>query len=103
MELQALFIGLSQINAENTARGLFNQMMGVYIFLVIFGQIIEQAMPMFVSQRTLYEARERPAKTYSWVAFIFGTIIVELVWNSVSYVGFEPPLLFFIILNLATC
>lgn len=103
MALQALFIGLSQVNAENTGRGLFNQMLGVFIFLVIFGQIIEQAMPMFVSQRTLYEARERPAKSYSWVVFVFGTIIVELVWNSVSHVGSEPPLLlFFIMLDLAT-
>jgi ABC-type multidrug transport system permease subunit len=90
MELQALFIGLSQVNAENTGRGLFNQMLGVYIFLVIFGKIIEQAMPMFVSQRTLYEARERPAKAYSWVAFLLGTITVEMAWNSVCYAGSEP-------------
>src|SRR5690349_3493163 len=66
-----------------TSRGLFNQMLLVFIFLLIFGQIVEQAMPMFVFQRTLYEARERPAKAYSWVAFLFGTIIVELCWNSV--------------------
>jgi ABC-type multidrug transport system ATPase subunit len=90
MALQALFIGLSQVNAENTGRGLFNQMLGVYIFLVIFGKTIEQAMPMFVSQRTLYEARERPAKAYSWVAFLFGTITVEMAWNSVCYAGSEP-------------
>lgn len=66
-----------------TTRGLYTQMLLIFIFLLIFGQIIEQAMPMFVSQRTLYEARERPAKAYSWVAFLFGTIIVELAWNSV--------------------
>ncbi|KAI6765534.1 hypothetical protein HG530_006604 [Fusarium avenaceum] len=82
----ALFIGLSQVNAEMTARGLFTQMLLIFIFLIIFGQIIEQAMPMFVSQRTLYEARERPAKAYSWVAFLFGTIIVELAWNSLMAV-----------------
>ncbi|KAH6962895.1 ABC transporter CDR4 [Fusarium avenaceum] len=82
----ALFIGLSQVNAEMTARGLFTQMLLIFIFLIIFGQIIEQAMPMFVSQRTLYEARERPAKAYSWVAFLFGTMIVELAWNSLMAV-----------------
>lgn len=69
-----------------TARGLFTQMLLIFIFLIIFGQIIEQAMPMFVSQRTLYEARERPAKAYSWVAFLFGTIVVELAWNSVRLI-----------------
>lgn len=79
----ALFIGLAQVNGENTSRGLYNVMLCVFIFLVIFGQIVEQAMPMFVSQRTLYEARERPAKAYSWVAFLFGCISAELAWNSV--------------------
>ncbi|KAH7303672.1 ABC transporter CDR4 [Stachybotrys elegans] len=82
----ALFIGLCQINPENTQRGLFNQLISVFIFLFIFSQLIEQAMPMFVFQRTLYEARERPAKAYSWVAFLFATITVELVWNSIMSV-----------------
>jgi ABC-type multidrug transport system permease subunit len=39
-------------------------------------------MPQFVEQRTLYEARERPSKTYSWVAFLLGMIAVEVVWNT---------------------
>ncbi|KXJ87301.1 ABC transporter CDR4 [Microdochium bolleyi] len=92
----ALFIGLSQVNVEASERGLFNQMMSVFVFLIIFGQIIEQAMPMFVTQRTLYEARERPAKTYSWVAFLFGTMSAELAWNSLmavlSFILFYFPL-----------
>jgi ABC-type multidrug transport system permease subunit len=35
-------------------------------------------MPQFVTQRALYEARERPAKTYAWPAFILANVIVEL-------------------------
>ncbi|KAJ6440945.1 ABC transporter CDR4 [Purpureocillium lavendulum] len=77
-----LFIGLSFINGENTQRGLRNQMFGVYIFLSIFPQLVNQIMPLFVSQRTMYEARERPSKAYSWKAFLVGNIVVELVWNS---------------------
>lgn len=80
---QALFIGLSQVNGDVTQRGLFNQMLATYIFLFIFSQVVEQILPMFVSQRTLYEARERPAKAYSWVVFLAANIIVELAWNSV--------------------
>ncbi|OJI99476.1 hypothetical protein ASPVEDRAFT_60490 [Aspergillus versicolor CBS 583.65] len=78
----ALFIGLSQVNGDVTQRGLFNQMLATYIFLFIFSQVVEQILPMFVSQRTLYEARERPAKAYSWVVFLAANIIVELAWNS---------------------
>lgn len=58
-------------------------MLATYIFLFIFSQVVEQILPMFVSQRTLYEARERPAKAYSWVVCLAGNIIVELAWNSV--------------------
>jgi len=59
-------------------------MLATYIFLFIFSQVVEQILPLFVSQRTLYEARERPAKAYSWMVFLAGNIIVELAWNSVG-------------------
>lgn len=81
--IQALFIGLSFLNAENTQRGLQNQMFGVFIFLTVFSQVVEQIMPNFVQQRTLYEARERPSKAYSWMAFMVANILVEIAWNSV--------------------
>lgn len=72
------------MEGDNTERGLRNQMFGVFIFVTIFNQLIQQMMPVFVAQRTLYEARERPAKSYSWVAFLAANIFVELFWNSVS-------------------
>lgn len=82
--IQALFIGLSFLNAENTQSGLQNQLFGVFISLTVFSQLVDQIMPIFVSQRTMYEARERPAKAYSWKAFIGANIVVEMVWNTVS-------------------
>ena len=77
-------MGLSFIDAENTQRGLRNQMFGVFIFLSIFPQLVDQILPVFVSQRTMYEARENPSKAYSWKAFMIANILVELFWNSVS-------------------
>ena len=50
--------------------GIQNQQFGVFLLLIIFGTVIEQMVPVFVAQRTLYEARERPSKTYSWQVFI---------------------------------
>jgi ABC-type multidrug transport system permease subunit len=60
-------------------------MFAVFIFLVLFGQIVQQIMPMFISQRTMYEARERPSKAYSWKAFMIANLAVELAWNSASW------------------
>jgi ABC-type multidrug transport system ATPase subunit len=88
----ALFIGLSFINAERTIRGLTNQMFAVFTFLVLFGQIVQQIMPMFILQRTMYEARERPSKAYSWKAFMIAQIAVELFWNSVSRANNGEPM-----------
>lgn len=38
-------------------------------------------MPRFANQRSLYELRERPAKTYSWKVFIISQILVEIPWQ----------------------
>ena len=65
-------------------QGLQNQMFGIFGFLFVVIQLIFQIMPVFVTQRTLYEASERPSKTYDWRAFMISSIAVELSWNSVS-------------------
>jgi hypothetical protein len=83
----SLLIGLSFLNGDNTMQGLQNQMFGVFIFLFIVIQLLYQIMPLFVSQRTLYEARERQSKTYAWQAFVVSNIAIEMAWNGVS-----PPL-----------
>ncbi|KAF4968353.1 hypothetical protein FSARC_4299 [Fusarium sarcochroum] len=71
----ALFIRLSQVNGNNTERGLLNQILAVYIFLFIFSQVVEQMIPKFVTQRLMHEARERPAKAYAWMAFLIATML----------------------------
>ncbi|KAF7177256.1 hypothetical protein CNMCM7691_005146 [Aspergillus felis] len=81
--LQALFIGFSFFKAQSTQQGLQNQLFGVFIFLAVALQMVTQIIPVFVTQRTLSEARERPSKTYSWKAFMLANIFVELAWNSI--------------------
>lgn len=56
------------------------------MLFTIFGQLVQQIMPHFVTQRSLYEVRERPSKTYSWQSFMLSNIIVELPWNSLMAV-----------------
>jgi ATP-binding cassette, subfamily G (WHITE), member 2, PDR len=38
-------------------------------------------MPRFVTQRSLYEVRERPSKAYSWIAFLIANISVEIPYQ----------------------
>jgi len=48
--------------------------------------LVPQILPNFVTQRAVYEARERPAKTYSWKIFMLSNILVELPWNTLMAV-----------------
>lgn len=88
--LTGLFIGFSFFKATNTRQGLQNQLFGLFMLFTIFGQIVQQIMPLFVTQRALYEVRERPSKTYSWKAFMLSNIIAE-----VPYTVIAATLLFF--------
>jgi ABC-type multidrug transport system ATPase subunit len=84
--LSALFIGFSLFQTRNTMQGLQNQMFGIFMLMTIFGQLVQQIMPHFVTQRALYEVRERPSKAYSWKAFMLANITVELPWNTLAAV-----------------
>ncbi|EXJ82897.1 ATPase [Capronia epimyces CBS 606.96] len=81
-----LFIGFSFFKARNTIQGLQNQMFGIFMLTTIFGQLVQQIMPLFVTQRSLYEVRERPSKTYSWKAFMISNIVVEIPWSTLCAV-----------------
>ncbi|KAF3390870.1 Multidrug resistance protein CDR1 [Talaromyces pinophilus] len=82
----ALYVGFSFFHAKNTIQGLQNQMYSVFMLMTVFGNLCQQIMPLFVTQRALYEVRERPAKTYSWQAFMISNIFVELPWNTLMAV-----------------
>jgi len=82
----SLFIGLVFLNAPNTQQGLQNQMFAIFNVLTVFGQLVQQTMPHFVIQRSLYEVRERPSKTYGWKIFMLSQIIVEIPWNTLMSV-----------------
>jgi ATP-binding cassette subfamily G (WHITE) protein 2 (PDR) len=81
-----LFIGLVFLNAPLSLRGLQNQMFAIFQVLTVFGQLVQMQMPHFVTQRSLYEVRERPSKTYSWKVFMLSQIIAEIPWNSLMSV-----------------
>ncbi|KAK7926558.1 ATPase [Apiospora marii] len=80
----ALFIGLVFLDAPLSIQGLQNQMFAIFNIFTIFGQLIQQQMPHFVTQRKLYEVRERPSKTYSWKVFMLSQVLTEIPWNSLA-------------------
>ena len=79
--LSSLFIGFSFYRAPNTQQGLQNQMFAIFMLMTIFGNLVQQIMPLFVTQRSLYEARERQSKTYSWKVFVLSNMLAEIPWT----------------------
>lgn len=79
--LSGLFIGFSFFNADGTLAGMQNVIFGVFMVITIFSTLVQQIQPHFITQRALYEVRERPSKAYSWKAFIIANIIVEIPYQ----------------------
>ena len=80
----SLFIGLVFLNSALSIQGLQNQMFAIFEMLIVAGQLMNQQFIHFVGQRSLYEVRERPAKTYDWKVFVLAQILAEV---PVTFVG----------------
>jgi len=49
----------------------------------LHSNLVQLVLPNFIENRTLYEIRERPSRTYSWVVFILSNVIAEIPWQTV--------------------
>ena len=101
-----LFVGFTFFRVGHTLQDLQDQMFAVFMLFVVFNNIVTLSMvgaaaiashrviltrlpsfqPHFVTQRALYEVRERPSKTYSWKVFMFANIVTELPWSTIGAV-----------------
>ncbi|OXG77982.1 ATP-binding cassette, subfamily G (WHITE), member 2, PDR [Cryptococcus neoformans A2-102-5] len=72
-------------SSGTSQQGLQNQLFTVFMPFTIFGQLVQQMLPNFLTQRSLYEVRERPSKTYSWKVFIMSNVIAEIPWSTSIY------------------
>lgn len=79
-----LFIGFSFYQADTTLQGMQNVLYSLFMLTTIFSTLVQQIQPLFVTQRSLYEVRERPSKAYSWVAFLIANIVVEIPYQIIA-------------------
>lgn len=81
-----LFIGFSfyQSPGRTTQASMFNVLYGIFMVTTIFTTLVQQIQPLFVTQRALYEVRERPSKAYSWKAFMIANVAVEIPYQVIT-------------------
>ncbi|RLV96367.1 Opaque-specific ABC transporter CDR3 [Spathaspora sp. JA1] len=92
----SLFNGFTFFMSDNSIQGLRNQSLSLFMMFVVMTTLAQQYVPLFVSQRDLYEAREQPSRTFSWIAFITAQITAEIPYQivaaSLSFVSWYYPL-----------
>lgn len=79
-----IFIGFSFYDADTSQQGMQNVLFSIFMVTTIFTTLVNQIMPLFVDQRSLYEVRERPSKAYSWKAFFIANVIVEIPYQIIA-------------------
>ncbi|KAH8709999.1 ABC multidrug transporter-like protein [Phaeosphaeriaceae sp. PMI808] len=79
--IASLFIGFTFFSADSTQAGMQTIIFSVFMITTIFSSLVQQIQPLFITQRSLYESRERPSKAYSWIAFMIANIVVEIPYG----------------------
>ncbi|KAI4927756.1 hypothetical protein J4E85_006268 [Alternaria conjuncta] len=82
--IAGLFIGFSFYKANTSLAGMQTIIFSVFMLTTIFSSLVQQIQPLFVTQRSLYESRERPSKAYSWIAFMIANIVVEIPYGIIA-------------------
>ncbi|KAI5918408.1 ABC-2 type transporter-domain-containing protein [Camillea tinctor] len=82
--VSGLFIGFSFFQANTSQAGMLNVVFSIFMIATLFTSLVQQIQPLFVTQRALYEVRERPSKAYSWQAFLVANIVVEIPYQIIG-------------------
>ena len=70
-------IGESQIDLQS-------RLFSIFMTLTISPPLIQQLQPKYLQARQIFQARESNSKIYSWVAFVFGAVLVEIPYSIVA-------------------
>jgi ABC-type multidrug transport system ATPase subunit len=73
----ALFSGFTFWMIGNGSFDLQLRLMAVFNFVFVAPGCINQAQPLFIKNRDIFETREKKSKTYHWFAFISAQLIAE--------------------------
>lgn len=76
-------IGVSCYKSPPTIQGLQNLVFALFLLFTTLSNVMQKIVPQFSERRALFEARERPSKTFSWQAFIASSVMVEAFWQTI--------------------
>ncbi|OTA55242.1 hypothetical protein K449DRAFT_176834 [Hypoxylon sp. EC38] len=80
------FNGISFYDTPLDMQGFINFLFSIFLISQLFSTLDQQIIPRLADNRSLFEARERRSKSYSWTVFLAANVIVELCWQTVASV-----------------
>ncbi|EPS41519.1 hypothetical protein H072_4554 [Dactylellina haptotyla CBS 200.50] len=80
----AFFNSLTFWKLGNSRVDMQSRLFSVFMTLTIAPPLINQLQPKFIKLRDIYKSRESNAKIYSWFAFVFSAVVVEIPYAFVS-------------------
>ncbi|KAF7184934.1 ABC multidrug transporter atrF [Pseudocercospora fuligena] len=86
--LVGLFTGFSYWQLGESVGELQLRMFALFNFIFVAPGVIAQLQPLFIEKRSIYDAREKKSKMYSWIAFVTGLIVSELPYLVICAVQF---------------
>ena len=75
----AIAISFSCWKSPTSLQGLQSQLFAIFTFYTTLSNLMQQIVAQFLERRALFEAREGPSKTFSWVAFLISAAVTEAV------------------------
>ncbi|KAI9673041.1 MAG: hypothetical protein M1817_003205 [Caeruleum heppii] len=79
-----LFNTFTFFQIGNSSIDMQSRLFSVFMTLTISPPLIQQLQPKYLDARNIYTGREANSKIYSWVAFVFGTILPEIPYSIVA-------------------
>ncbi|TAQ91217.1 hypothetical protein B7494_g440 [Chlorociboria aeruginascens] len=80
------FNGISFYNTSLDMQGFINFLFSIFLITQLFSTLDQQIIPRLADGRSLYEAREKKSKVFSWIVFLTANIVVELFWQTIASV-----------------
>jgi len=73
-----IFNGFTFWQLGNTVADMQNRLFTSFLILLIPAAVLNSVLPKFFFNRALWEAREKPSRTYGWIAFCTAEVVSEI-------------------------
>ncbi|KAK8050931.1 hypothetical protein PG993_002316 [Apiospora rasikravindrae] len=80
------FNGVSFYDTPLDMQSFINFLFSIFLISQLFSTLDQQIIPRLADGRSLFDAREKRSKSYSWAVFLATNILVEIFWQTVASV-----------------